>query len=168
MRTMTDNLPCVHHGWWAPWWCCVLKQLASARAWYTCPSWMRRYSLETELYTIVLCILRQARTPAVLPSGLEILPPPEQTKSLNWLTCFKQQSSASETVRSSVSQEIPHTYGTTSFIMFPKTHHLSPSHLNIILPPMPTSFWLSNQNTVHTPYMPHALPISFFFILLPE
>ena len=167
MRTMTDNLPCVLHGWWAPCWCCVLKRLASACTWYTGPSWMRRYSLEIELYTVVLCILQQARAPAALPSGLEILPPPEQT-SLNWLTCFMQQSSASESVRSSVSQEIPHTYGTTSFIMFPKTHHLCPSHLNIILPPMPRSFRLSNQNTAHIPYMPHALPISFFLILLPE
>jgi hypothetical protein len=166
MRTMTDNLPCVHHGWWAPWWCCVLKRLASACTWYTGPSWMRHYSLETEPYTIALRILQLARAPAVLPSGLEILPSPEQT-SLNWPTCFMQQSSASETVRSSISQ-IPYTYGTTSFSVFPKTPRLFPSHFNIILPPMPRSFWLSNQNTAHTPYMPHALPISFFFILLHE
>ena len=139
MRTMTDYLLCVHHWWWAPWWFCVLQWPASARTWYIGPSWMKRYSLKTEPNTVVLCILQQAMAPAVLPSGLEILPPPEPT-NLNWLTCFMQRSSAPATVRSSVSQEIPHTYGTTCFNVFPRAHHLSPNHLNIILSLGPSHF----------------------------
>jgi hypothetical protein len=79
IRTMTNNIPCVCHGSWAPWWCCVLKGLASAHTGHTGPRWMRCCSPEIEPQTTVLCILQQAVAPAVLSSGLELSPPPDET-----------------------------------------------------------------------------------------